>query len=191
MPDSWYSKTRTRDGAAKLNAPRPTRGVAVKLKTGYLVVVVAAVCGCERIEISPGVMRPGWRLHGPEASFAVDDWSFADSQRELELEARAPWGWHSVRLWFAVADGRLYVAAYQRKASLRWPRLLKRDPRARVRLEGKLYPVVALTVDDSTTWQAALEAMQLKYRKKLDPYDYPRPNETSVGYVFELRSEAL
>jgi hypothetical protein len=143
------------------------------------------------MEISPGVMRPGWRLSGPEVAAAVGDWSFADSLRELELEARAPWGWHSVRLWFAVADGRLYVAVYQKDASLRWARLLQRDPRARIRLEGKLYPVVASSVHDSATWEAALEAMQAKYRNKLSPYEYPRSDDTSVGYVFELRSEAL
>jgi hypothetical protein len=144
--------------------------------------------GCDRMEISPGVMRPGWRLFGPEATEPVHDWSFAADLRTLELETRAPWGWHSVRLWFAVADGHLYVAIYRKEGSFLWARLLRRNPRARVRLGDTLYPVEGTLVSDPASWRAALEALESKYGARLEPYDYPRPDAPDVGTVFELRS---
>ena len=90
--------------------------MSVRWGTPWVVLVVAAlVSGC----LSPSGGRAGLRLSG-ESAAVPSDWSFADQHREIALEVRSPLRLpHSVTIWCATVDARLYVGARDPE-SKRW-----------------------------------------------------------------------
>jgi hypothetical protein len=98
---------------------------------------------------------PGGALRGELASEPPRDWSFAATQRYLDVESRAGWLPYSGSFWFMVYQGRPHVIlpsffgdGLQRR--------LARDPRVRVRIDGRLYEQLAVRIDDPTALGALL-----------------------------------
>ena len=88
----------------------------------------------------------GGRLVGLPASGAIHDWNFAtpDEYVDLEVRGKDP---YSVTIHYYVVDGALYVEAGDNYWS-RWRPMLWADPIARVRFDGRVYPVRAVEVTE-------------------------------------------
>ena len=89
-------------------------------------------------------------------------------------------------------SGRLFVATDYRPRPKRWVANLDANPRARIGLAGKVYPVTVSRVTDPTTWDRITARYPEKYAKDFAAYgdklDFPRPGEPRTGDVFELVS---
>jgi hypothetical protein len=132
------------------------------LAVALTVVVVAAVagfavyffyCPCER---TPG----GWLL-GDEIEEPVRDWSFANDVPLCQIQVTRGVLPHSINLnCMADAEGRLYLscASCDGKA---WSTAVLEDPRARLRIGEKVYPVHVTRVENPAeldrAWQARAE----------------------------------
>lgn len=111
----------------------------------------------------PLAILPGGALAGDFVVEPVDDWSFA-SDDYLALETR-PEDPYSVNLNYIVRDGALYVDPAEGRA---WLEHLRADPRVRVRLGGKVYPLEAVLVGEP----GELEGFESdRYIYRLDPRD--------------------
>jgi hypothetical protein len=121
-----------------------------------------AVAGVATCADGPLGMLPGGRLRGAESSAPVDGWGFATRAREIEVEVR-PRCPRSIRAWFVVVGGRLYVTADFLTPWKRWPLQALADPRARVRVAGRLVPVRLVRVTDADTSAALRRALARKY----------------------------
>ena len=97
------------------------------------IALAVAACG------GPFLAIPGGRLAGDVVTTPIADWSFAD-ETWLELETRLD-DPYSVQLNYFVRDGKLYIDPAEGRT---WLDHLRADPRARVRLSGKVYPVAAV-----------------------------------------------
>lgn len=107
-----------------------SRGLAI----GWVLVACMA-CG------GPMLVFPGGALSGEVVAEPVDDWSFAtDSFLDLETRPDDP---YSVELNYVVKDGKLYIDPAEGRT---WFDYLREDPRVRVRLDGRVYPLVAVLV---------------------------------------------
>jgi hypothetical protein len=145
---------------------------------------------CGEVGCNPRGVDAGWRLRGSEVAEPVSDWSFTDAVKESFLETRAWWGWHSVTVWVVCVDGRLFVATDNRGRPKRWVANLDRDPRARLAIDGRVYPLRARRVTDPALWDRVTAAYPEKYAAEIGDYvDFPKPGERDVGEVFELSSD--
>jgi len=131
----------------------------VKRLALVLTALAALACG------GPLGWMPGGKLDGQPVDAPVGDWSFASRVEKLQLETD-PADPYSVNIWFVTEDGRLWVFAGGGESST-WAKNLSADPRAIVRIEGKLYPRKAVRVTDSEE----IAHVQQLY---LEKYDYTR-----------------
>jgi hypothetical protein len=126
-----------------------------------------------------GPMGPvaGGKLEGEPAPLPAD-WSFTDGTETVAVETR-PDDPYSVNVW-AVADGaRLYVASGSGPETT-WAKNALADPRVRMRLNGKVYELAAVRVEDPAEQQAALALYERKY-------DYEPPaDEAAKAVLFRL-----
>lgn len=91
---------------------------------------------------------PGGALSGELAEELPADWSFANRYDYLEVESRAFRLPYSRSVWFMAYDGRIHVLL----ASFFGDALQRRfaaDPRVRIRLDGKLYDLVATPIAEA------------------------------------------
>ena len=103
---------------------------------------IAAIGGLAVIACGgPFLVFPGGELSGELVSEPVDDWSFAEDLF-VHLETR-PDDPYSVELNYVVQEGRLYIDPAEGRT---WFEHLRADPRARVRFDGRIYPVTAVLV---------------------------------------------
>ncbi|MEM8767998.1 MAG: hypothetical protein AAGE43_11165 [Pseudomonadota bacterium] len=124
-----------------------------------LAALVLLAAGCS----GPLGMVPGGELAGDVVVEPVSDWSFA-SDDYLALETR-PDDPYSVNLNYIVRDGALYLDPAEGRS---WLDHLRADPRVRVRLNGKVYPLKAVLVAEP----GELEGFESdRYVYRLDPRD--------------------
>jgi len=112
---------------------------------------------------------PGGRLSGEVVSTPVDDWSFVASVETIQVETR-PDDPYSVNTWFVSEGARLWVASGGGEKS-RWAKNLAADPRARLRIDGKLYERKAVRASEQAELDTILALYQTKYKYERDPKD--------------------
>jgi hypothetical protein len=128
------------------------------LRTLFVVLLAALLVGC----LSPQDRRPGLMLPGRAIS-APDDWTFTDAHREIAVQVQPPHLIpHSVTVWCASVDGKLYLAARDPDTK-NWPGWVARDPRVRIGIEGSLYDGRLVDVTDATETDAVSASYQTKY----------------------------
>jgi hypothetical protein len=116
------------------------RASARKVAPRLLALVAFAACA------GPVGPIPGGRLEGAVTPVEGGRWPYlVDGVRAATLETRSASGPRSVNMNVTVRGGRVYVDP---SPAREWGRDLSRDPRARLRLEGKLYEVRAVRVSD-------------------------------------------
>ncbi len=164
----------------------------MRVRPEPLLVLALLLAGCDRIGWGPSETRAGWRLPGPSVAERVRDWSFTDAIDQAQLETRAWWGWHSVTVWTVAIEGRLFIATDFRPRPKRWVANVDANPRARIGLRGKIYPVRLSRVTDPALWDRVTSRYSEKYARELASYgdvlDFPKPGEPRSGDVFELVS---
>ncbi len=92
---------------------------------------------------------PGKRLRGEEVTESIDDWSFAQQYRRVNVEVR-PSDPYSVNAGYFVHERALYVSSSQS----RWAQLMLQNPNVRVRVGDKLYRVRATRMEGANLEQA-------------------------------------
>ncbi len=138
-----------------------------------LAVSLAGALGC----ISPSDARPGLWLSGDLAA-TPGDWSFSDQQREIQVQVRTPYLVpHSVTVWCATIDGRLYTGARSPETK-NWPGWAERSGEVRLRIAGRLYDVRLERIEDADL----LTRIRAAYARKYDLPSPPDPASPPVRY---------
>ncbi len=108
----------------------------------------------------------GGRLRGETHKGPVESWDFAAPVETIQLETR-PEDPHSVNVWSATVEGRLYVPSSmilgpETPTERAWVRHATDDPRVRLRIDGTIYAAEARRVE-GVEYEAALAALDRKY----------------------------
>ena len=139
---------------------------------------IAATLLCACGPIGP---FPGGALDGETGSRSVEDWSFSDDHKNIQLET-APADPYSVTLWCVAHEGQLYIAA-ARGAESTWAQNLLDDPSSKVRIDGTLYERRAVRVTDADEISQALDMFIAKY-----DFDLPSEEERKGAILFRMDS---
>jgi hypothetical protein len=118
----------------------------------------------------------GGRLRGEPAP-PPSDWSYTRDVLLVQLETRPERPW-SVTLGCIDYQGALYVGSPDPERD-RWVAHVTRDPRVRLRVEGRIYELQARRVTDPAEWAAA---GRLLYEK----YDLRQEAGREPGWLFRL-----
>jgi len=151
----------------KLNAR--VSGLMRVLFVVVLVLVVAGAagwffyCPCER---TPG----GWLL-GESVTEPIEDWSFANEVRLCQIQVQAGVLPHSINLNCMASQGRLYLSCAACEGK-NWSTAALANPVARLRLDGRVYPVILKRIEDPTVLDEAWRARESKLGR-----DPERPRE--------------
>jgi hypothetical protein len=136
------------------------RSLGIRLAVGA---ALSVLLGC----MPPSDQRPGLWLSGDEAAFPPD-WSFSDAHREIALEVSTPYGLrHSVTIWCASLDGRLYVAARDPDEK-RWPGWVEDRPDVRIGVDGRIYEGRLVRLDEPD-WIARVRSRYAVKYQRPDP----------------------
>ena len=129
--------------------------------------------------ITTACVFPGGELRGTVATGAVDDWSFTDAVKTVQLETR-PGAPHSINIWGVSTGDAFYVASDSWRQRLggsggdaRWVGHIAIDPRVRLRVGRTLYERKAIRVQDEAELARFRQAYQKKYDS--DPWEREDP----------------
>jgi hypothetical protein len=81
----------------------------------------------------------------------------------------------SVNTWIGSHDGRLYVPTSlilgaDEPLEREWVRNVEADPRVRVRIDGTVYELLAVRVEDAATLEAVRATLLTKYEEEADDH---------------------
>jgi len=152
---------------------------------GLLVIGGAVILGARWI-YGPMGPFPGPGLAGPVVEEPVEDWSFIDAVKVIQIETR-PGAPYSVSTWVTGIDDGIYVFAGDDQSP--WVQNIVQDPLVRIRIEGRIHELRAVGVADLEVKRVFLEAMKAKYEHDFgfDPEFYQRAWDT--GEFVLLRME--
>ncbi len=118
---------------------------------GIALALLAA--GCE-----PRSFLPGGRLSGEPVTEPVTDFSFADCESGLQIEVQTGSWFPSSNIGCLVRGRTLYLFTAG-LIEFEWLRALHADPRARIRIEGRLYDVRAVPLTEPAEIDPLLPAL--------------------------------
>jgi hypothetical protein len=159
---------------------------AIGIALACLLLIGGAVILGARWIYGPLGPFPGPALAGPVAEGPVEDWSFVDAVKVVQIETR-PDDPYSVSTWMTRVDDGVYVFAGDDESP--WVQNLIRDPLVRIRIEGRIHELRAVGVTNLEIKRVFLEAMKAKYEHDFgfDPEFYQRAWDT--GEFVLLRME--
>lgn len=120
--------------------------------------LLAAGCG----PWGPLGVVPGGPLCCGEVKEPVRDWSFSDAHPLIAVETRGRFFRHSITAVCVSADGELYLMA-RRGGEKTWVRNLTANPRARVEIGGRIYPVRVTRLTEALPGDPVARAFLRKY----------------------------
>lgn len=128
-------------------------GLAVVLLVAFL--GWSSTCPCDR--------APGAYLFGASASDPVTDWGFANDVVLCQIQIRAGLLPHAINLnCMSTPSGQLYLSCSQCGVK-RWSNAAVDNGRARLRLDGTVYPVTVTRVMDpgelDRAWSARVQKL--------------------------------
>ena len=138
---------------------RALRWLGLALLAGVAIVLVVVVAA--RFHDGPLGPITGGTFRSGEPAAPPADGSFATDAPRMELELPAELG-RSITTGVVVVDGKLYLPCLFHEAK-RWPPAVLRDPQVRVRLDGKIYELRAVRVDDAATLARIAPIFVAKY----------------------------
>jgi hypothetical protein len=131
-----------------------------RLALGFVALAVAAAVVWFGGLGPRGPIAGGW-LWGEVVETRVDDWSFTNSVREVQLQTSIGPLPYSVTIWNLSDGPGFYVPSGD--CSRRWVRQVLADPDVRVRIDGKIYPLRARQVNDAETSARLAPVLLEKY----------------------------
>ena len=162
------------------------KGSLTRTQLGAIVAAVAAsllvtaflgwsiTCPCER--------TPGGLLFGDQADEEISDWSFANDLSLCQIQVSAGLLPYSINLnCMATSSGALYLSCGGCDAK-RWAGVVLGNSRAKMRLDGTVYPVTATRVMDpdelDRAWAARVDKLQVHSSpiNPAVPVGTPRPD---------------
>ncbi len=139
---------------------------------------------CSLLGNQPCGPLPGDALEGQEVPGPVSDWSFSDAHSRCHLEVR-PSDPHSITTTCYVHEGQLYVPARMGDAK-KWTKMVLADPRGRIRIGERIYPVrIERVEDDALRRDAALSGWRKYNPGEASPGDFEISED---HWIFELQS---
>jgi len=148
------------------------------------VAVWTTTCPCNQ--------TPGFMLLGDVQTTPVTDWSFVNDVPLCQIQVSALGLPHSVNLnCMATPDGQLFLScsACERKF---WGRHVKDNDHGRLRLNGRVYPVVFNRVMDQAVldraWAARVKKLQVYGGGPYNPVPPPDAKRPKDWSTFQLRS---
>ncbi len=159
--------------------PLPARSSLTRPEPLLAAIVLAALLlGC-----GPLGPIPGGRLRGTVVEPPPVEWSGVEAVRTAQLETR-PDDPHSINIWTGVVEGRLYVTSSLIRGpddpnERDWVRHVLEDPRVRLRIDGRIYELTAVRVEDPARVEAVRSAMIAKYDVEPDAH-------SDAAWVFRL-----
>ena len=111
-------------------------------------------CPCERM--------PGAYLSGEQVEAPVADWRFANAVQLCQIQTHSGILPHAINLnCMADSNGNLFLSCSQCEGK-RWSTAALQNPAARIRLDGRVYPVSLRRLQDPTELDNAWQARTLK-----------------------------
>lgn len=177
-----------------------------------LALVVLRITGLDPDYVDPSseqfarqnrIARPGLWLKGELVTEPIKDWSFVEEQlkgqkgreRTIQVETRTWYGIpHSVTVGGdLVRDGKLYIHGHSDPNRMHipfpndkaWTRNVDRDPRVRIRIAGKLYDAIAVSVTDRAEAAALLRRDPLTIEKDADGKEHVK-EVMHVWRIFQM-----
>jgi hypothetical protein len=145
---------------SKLNQPRNRRIAMIQIMTLFCVAI--AWTGCQ-----PKDVKPGTWLRGDSIETKVTDWRFTDNAEEVFIQTPT---WylipHSTTIWCKELDGELYIGSYGESYEVdakKWEKNVARNPKAKLRIDGKIYDVNVTAVKDAALTARIDKAYNEKY----------------------------
>ena len=132
--------------------------------------VLAAACN------GPLLLLPGGRLEGPTAPVPAD-WTLLGDVSTVQLETGTSEP-YSVNIWAVGAGPHVYVHAGANRAT--WIENMEREPEVRLRVEGTIYELRAVRVEDQAEFDRFAELYEQKYGSR------PRNESVVEAYLFRL-----
>ena len=127
----------------------------------------SATCPCD--------YTPGAVLFGAEHEEPVDDWTFANQVTLCQIQVRTGLLPHAINLnCFANGGGDLYLSCSNCEGK-RWSGFAVEDGRARLRLDGTVYPVQLTRITDPAELDQAWAARLDKLHSLAEPANPPAP----------------
>lgn len=133
----------------------------------YFAIILVAfwISGC-----SPSDSTPGQWLRGNAVDAVPQDWSFTDEFKEIYVEVKTPYFIpHSVTIWCAQVDGKLFIGARDPE-SKNWPGWLDKNRDLRLKVGDNVYSLAASPLADDAT----LARVRTAYAEK---YELPAPTD--------------
>ena len=160
------------------------KGVGIAV-VGLLVIGGAVILGARWLYGPLGPI-PGPELSGSVIEEPVEDWSFIDAVKVVQIETR-PEDPYSVSTWATrIGDG-IYVFASDDESP--WVRNISQDPRVRIRIEGRIHECRAERVANFDKKRDFLTAMKLKYQHDFgfDPEFFHRAWDTGEFVLLRMQ----
>jgi hypothetical protein len=150
---------------------------------GALAVLVVVVFYGARLHDGPLGPIPGGPLaSGDVVREPIADWAFATDVGEIELQLDSQQ--QSRTVWFFVLDGKGYVPCNLR--SQIWHRQALVNGAAKLRMDGKLYPVMLSKLGDAVALQ-----MGERVRAELERKYGALPSSDAGVWLFQVASQPV
>jgi hypothetical protein len=141
----------------------------------------------------------GFRLSGDLVTTPVTDWSFIDGIQNIQVETRTPYLIpHSLRIDIARSGDQLYLFSEyfaprpgqpdtrdEFPSARFWNRMVVRDPRIRVKIGDRLFPMRAYPLKDPNEVEVARQAFLDKYADVRKAQQQPESRRSKL-YFFRL-----
>ncbi len=156
---------------------------------GVLLAVLVTIVIVARNSDGPMEIIAGGPFKTGELATNISDWQFMDEFMTVEMQTMNPP--RSRVMWLVVHDNRLFVLSSYMKTRLgrawkRWPRKLDENNDAIIRVDGKLYELALVRIDDEPTSTGVLARFSEKYNT---PYTFDDVMDGST-WLFELTPRA-
>jgi hypothetical protein len=158
--------------------------VALLLVLAGGVGVWTTTCPCNRV--------PGFMLLGEMQTAPVTDWSFANDVPLCQIQITAGVIPHAINLnCMATPEGELFLSC-SGCADKYWSSHVGANERGRLRLNGRVYPVVFNRVQDDAVldraWAARVKKLQVQGGGPYNPVPPPDAKRPPTWWSFQLRS---
>jgi len=170
---------------------RTTPTSKVLLGLAALIVVLAGGVGVWTTTC-PCNQTPGFMLLGDVQATPVTDWGFVNDIPLCQIQVYAGIMPHAVNLnCMATTDGQLYLSCGGCQGKF-WGRNVADNEHGRLRLNGRVYPVVFTRVTDEAeldrAWAARVKKLQVYGEEPYNPTPPPDAKRPAAWGTFHLRS---